>query len=171
MLLVDCIRVSSIQSFNLVAIDCLQGTKYSDVTGLELMGSIRGNTVQDDAIFKVILQDFERLVCPEAVAYQIAWLIIYPCFRLGIKHSFKPLQTDLKVGESGLGARIMLSRGGVYGPVATMGCDWPDDHWEKRSTVSRYALDRSYDRPLDTRASIISRVVLIYQDFNGAEHT
>jgi len=67
MLLADCICTSSIQSFNLVAIGYLQGGKDSDVTGLELVGGVRGETTQDDVVFKVILQDLERLVGPEAV--------------------------------------------------------------------------------------------------------
>ena len=54
----------------------------------------------------------------------------------------------------------MPSRGRVRGPVASMCCGWPDDHWEERPTVCRYALDRSHRRPLNTRASVVSRFVL-----------
>ncbi len=68
MLLADCICASSIQPFNLVAIGCLQWGKDSDVTGLELVGGVGGETTQNDIVFKAILQDLERLVCPEAVA-------------------------------------------------------------------------------------------------------
>ena len=40
----------------------------------------------------------------------------------------------------------------------------------ERLTVGRYTLDSSHYRPLDNRASIVSRVVLTYKDFDGAEH-
>jgi hypothetical protein len=62
MLLADYCCTASIQSFNLFAIGCLQGRKDSDVKGLELVGGMRGETTQDDAVFKAILQDLEGLV-------------------------------------------------------------------------------------------------------------
>jgi hypothetical protein len=40
---------------------------------------------------------------------------------LGIKYTLKPLQADLGVGISRFGARIVPSRGGERGPVASMG--------------------------------------------------
>jgi len=43
MLLADYIY-TSIQSFDLVAIGCLQGREDSDVTGMELAGGMRGET-------------------------------------------------------------------------------------------------------------------------------
>ena len=58
---VDYIYTSSIQSFNLVAIGCLQGAKNSDVTRLELVGGVRGGMTQDDIVFKAKLQDLEHL--------------------------------------------------------------------------------------------------------------
>ena len=64
----------------------------------------------------------------------------------------------------------MPVRGGVSGPVTSMGCGWLDDHWEERPTVGGYAFDCSHHRPLNTRASVISRVVLTYQDLDGTEH-
>lgn len=73
---------------------------------------------------------------PKTVANQNAWLLMRPRFSLGIKHTFKPLQANLRVGISRFRARIMPSRGGVCGPVASMGCGWPDDHREEGSTVS-----------------------------------
>lgn len=79
------------------------------------------NTAQDDVILKAELQDFERLVCPEAVANQNAWLLMRPLFGLGIEHTFELLQADLGVGISRFRARIMPSRGGIRGPVASMG--------------------------------------------------
>lgn len=52
MLLADYIYTSLIQSFNLVAIGCLQGREDSNVTGLELVGGMRGETTQDYIIFE-----------------------------------------------------------------------------------------------------------------------
>ena len=125
MLLADYIYTSSIQSFNLVAIGCLQGGKNSDVTGLELVGE----TAQDDVVFKAILQDLERLVCPEAVTNQYPWFLVSLSFSLGIKHMLEPLQADLGVGISRFRARIVPSRGGECGLVASMGSGWPNNHW------------------------------------------
>jgi len=42
MLLADCIRTSSKQPINLIAVEGLQGGKHSDVTGLQLVGGVRG---------------------------------------------------------------------------------------------------------------------------------
>jgi len=85
------------------------------------MGGVGGDTAKDDVAFETELQDFERFVRPEAVAYQHPWFTISPFFGLGIKHTLEPLQADLGVGISSFGARIMPSRGGVRGPVGSMG--------------------------------------------------
>ena len=95
MFLADCICTSSVQSFNLVTISCLQWAKYSNVIGLELVGGVRGDTAQDDVVFKTVLQDFERLVRPETVTNQNPRFLMHPRFGLGIKHPFEPLQADL----------------------------------------------------------------------------
>jgi hypothetical protein len=134
------------------------------------MGGVRRDTAQDDVIFKTILQDLKGLMRPEAVANQNTWSLLRPSFSLRVEHTFEPLHADLGVGVSRFGARIMPSRGGVCGPVASMGCGWPDDHWEERPTVGGYILDCSHHRPLNTRASVISWVVLTYQDLDGTEH-
>ena len=106
----------------------------------------------------------------EAVANQCSWFLVSPFFGLGIKHTLEPLQADLGVGISRFGARIVPSRGGKRGPVASMGGGWPNNHGEQRPTVRRYALDRSHRRSLDSRASIFSPVILTYKDFDGAWH-
>ena len=69
MLLADYIYTSSIQSFNLVAIGCLQGGKNSDVTGLELVGGVRRDNIQENVVFETKIQDFEGFVRSEAVVY------------------------------------------------------------------------------------------------------
>lgn len=66
MLLADCIRTSSIQSFDLFAICSLQRAKDSDVTGLELMGSVRWYAVKDNLVLKQYSRTSSDL-CPEAV--------------------------------------------------------------------------------------------------------
>lgn len=106
----------------------------------------------------------------EAVANQNPWFVMRPCFGLEIKDTREPVQADLGVGISRLGACIVPSRGGISGPVAPMGRGWPDNQREERPTVCRYALDRSYHHSLDARASIISWIVPTYQDFKRAEH-
>jgi len=129
MLLADCICTSSKQPISLVAVGCLQGCKHSDVAGLELVGGVRREATQDDVVFETKLQGFEGLVRPETVTNQHPWLLVSLSSSLGIKHALKPLQADLGVGVPRFGARIMPSRGGERGPVASMGSSWPDDHW------------------------------------------
>jgi hypothetical protein len=87
MLLPNGIHTSSLQSFNLFAIGCLQGPEDSDIAGLELVGGVRRHTAKDDTIFKTKLQDFEDLVCPEAIPDEYPWFHISSLFSLGIKHS------------------------------------------------------------------------------------
>jgi len=144
MLLADRVCASSVQSFNLFAVCSLQWAKHSDVTGLELMGSVRRNTAKDNVVLKAILHDLERLVSAEAVTDKNPWFLVSLRFGLRVKHTFDPLQADLGVGVSRLRARIMPSRGGICGSVASMGCSWPDNHWKKRPTVGGYALHRSH---------------------------
>jgi len=68
-------------------------------------------------------------VRPEGVTNQHPWFLVSLSFGLGIKHTLKPLQANLRVGASRFGARIVPSRGGQRGPVASMGGGWPNDHW------------------------------------------
>ena len=170
MLLADYVCTSSIQSFNFFAIYSLQWAKHSDVTGLELMGSIRGNTVKDNVVLKAILYNLERLVSAEAVINEYPWFLISLDFGLGVKHTLNPLQADLEVSISRLGAHIMLSRSGKCGLLTSMGCGWPNNHGKKRPTIGRNAFDRSHHFPFNTRASVRPRVVLTYQDLHRAKH-
>src|SRR5271170_3818525 len=101
---------------------------------------------------------------PEAVRNENPWLLIRLKSSLGIEHTFDPLQTDFGISIPRLGARIMPARGGIRGPVASMGCGWPDDHEKERPTVCRNTFNRSHHCPLDACASIGSQVVLTYKD-------
>ena len=51
-----------------------------------------------------------------------------------------------------------------------MGGGWPDNHGLQIPTISTDALDRSHSRSLDTRISIVLRIILTYKDFDGAGH-
>lgn len=44
MLLADYVYAFSTQLFNLIAINCLEWAKHPDITGLEFMGGVRGET-------------------------------------------------------------------------------------------------------------------------------
>jgi hypothetical protein len=134
------------------------------------VGSVRRDAAEEDIVFETIFHDFERLVCPKAVTNKDSWLLIRSVFCLGVKHTFNPLQANLRVGISRLGTREMPSGGRVRRPCAPMGCSWPDDYRKERPTVCRDTLDRSYHCPFDTYSSVSSRVVLTYKDFKGAEH-
>jgi hypothetical protein len=78
------------------------------------MGSLRRYAVKDNLIFKVIFQDLERLICPEAVINKNLWFLVRLRFSLGIKYKLKPVQADLRIGIARLGARKMPSRSIVH---------------------------------------------------------
>jgi hypothetical protein len=52
---------------------------------------MRGETAEDNIIFKIKLQDFEYFVRPEAIANQYPWLIISLLLSLGMKYTLEPL--------------------------------------------------------------------------------
>ena len=91
MLLANCIDTSSVQSFHLVTIGCLQRGKGPDVTGLELVGGVGRDATQGDVVFKTELQDLKGFVCPEAIAYQYAWFLIRQFSSLRVEHELEPL--------------------------------------------------------------------------------
>jgi hypothetical protein len=55
MLLADCIHTSSLESINLVAIGCFQRGKYCNITRLELVRGMRGETTEDNIVFETKL--------------------------------------------------------------------------------------------------------------------
>jgi hypothetical protein len=119
------------------------------------VGGVRRETTQND-VFEKILQDFEGLARPEAVANQHPWFLVSSFLGLGIKYTLEPLQAGLGVGISRFGARILPSGGGERGPVASMVVGgWPNNHEYQIPTVSTDALDRSHRRSLDTRCKEI----------------
>jgi hypothetical protein len=74
----------------------------------------------------------------------------------------KPLQANLDVDISKFEARILPFGGGERGPVASMGGDWSNNHRCQIPIVSANAFDRSHRCSLDSRAFVVSYVVLIY---------
>ena len=61
----------------------------------------------------------------KAVTNQHPLFLVSLAFGLGIKHTRQPLQANLRVSVPRFGARIVPSRGGERGPVASMGSGWP----------------------------------------------
>ena len=106
----------------------------------------------------------------KAVADQDASSLVSSFFGFGIKYTLKPLQADLRVGISRVGARILPSRGMKRGPVASMGIRWPDYHRVQIPTIATNAFDCSHGCALDSRTSIVSLVILTYKDFYRAWH-
>jgi hypothetical protein len=93
------------------------------------VGGVRGEATQDDVVLETELQDFEGVVRPETVTNQHPGFLVSLSSRLGIKHTLEPLQADRGVGVPRFGQRIVPSRGGERGPVASMCSGWPDDDW------------------------------------------
>lgn len=109
-------------------------------------------------------------MCSKAVANQHPWLLVSSFLSLGIKYTLEPLQADLGVGISRFITRILPSGCRERSPVASVGGGRLDNHGFQVPTVSTDALDRSHRRAFDTRASIVSRVILTYKDFDGTGH-
>jgi len=80
----------------------------------------------------------------------------------------KPLQADLEVDISRFEARILPFEGGERDLVASMSGDWPNNHRFQIPIVSANALDRNHRCSLDSRAFVVSYVVLTYKDFDEA---
>jgi hypothetical protein len=76
-----------VKAFYLVTVGYLQRGEGSDVTGLELVGGVRGKTTKDNVVRKAKLQDFQGLVCPKAIADQHPWFSISQCFGLRVKNT------------------------------------------------------------------------------------
>jgi len=70
MLLTDSFCTSPVQTLDFVAVGYLQRREHDDITGLELMGSVRGEAAESDVVSKAVLQDLEGFMRPEAVADQ-----------------------------------------------------------------------------------------------------
>jgi len=106
----------------------------------------------------------------KAIADQDAWSLVSSFFGFGIKYTLEPLKADHRVGISRVGARILPSRCRKSGPVASMGIRWPDYHQVQIPTIATDTFDRSHGCALDSRTSIISHVVLTYEDVDRAWH-
>lgn len=123
MFLTDCIRASSKQSINLVAIKALQAFKDSNVTRLKLVWGMRWEATKNNIVFKIELLDFEGFVRTKTITNQHSWFLISLPFSLEIKHTLEPLQGDLRVGIPRFGC-IMRSRGRECSPVAFIRAIW-----------------------------------------------
>jgi hypothetical protein len=55
MLLANRVRTSFKQSFSLVAVFVLYAGKYADITGLQLMGGVRGEATWNDIVLETKL--------------------------------------------------------------------------------------------------------------------
>jgi hypothetical protein len=91
MLLADRVRTSLEQSFSLIAVFVLQAGKHADITGLQLVGGVRGEVTEQDVVLETKHLGFEGLMAPEAVTDQHPWLLVSLPSGLGIKHALEPL--------------------------------------------------------------------------------
>ena len=104
----------------------------------------------------------------KAVADQDAWSLVSSFFGFGIKYTLELLEADYRVGISRVGVCILLSRGRECGPVASMDIRWPDYYRVQISIIATDIFDRSHGCALDSRISIVSLVILTYEDFDRA---
>jgi hypothetical protein len=68
--------------FGLFAIGSLQKAKDSNITGLELMGGMRGQLTKYNVVLKTKLQDLKSLVSFEAISDKHPWFHIRPLLGL-----------------------------------------------------------------------------------------
>lgn len=62
-----------------------------------------------------------RVLCVPKLSYEDARFIVSTLFSLGIKYKLKPLQANVRVSESRVGARIDPTRSGICSPVSSIG--------------------------------------------------
>jgi len=60
----------------------------------------------------------------------------------------------------------MPFRGRECSPVAPMCGGWPNYYWQQGPTVCTYTLNGSHHCALNTSTSVVSQIVLTYQDFD-----
>ena len=96
-----------------------------------------------------------------------SWFAISCCPTLRIKDALKPFHGNLGVSVPGIGAGVMPSRCGANRPVTPMSRSRPYIHIP---TVAADAFNRGHGRPLDTGASIVTRIVLPHKNLDRAEH-
>ena len=92
MLLADSVYTSPVQTLDFVAVGGLQRREDGDITGLELVGIVRGEAAETDVVSKAVFQDLERFMCAEAIADQQARLPVRPLPSLRIEYAREPLQ-------------------------------------------------------------------------------
>jgi hypothetical protein len=97
-LLADCVRASSTQLFYLFAICDLQQAKDPNVTGLELIESVRQYVARDNYILEAMFQDLERFIRSEAITDKYSGFPARSSLSLGIKHKLELVETNLRVG-------------------------------------------------------------------------
>ncbi len=168
MLLADDIHTSLLESINLVTIRYLEWCKRCYIARLELVGGMRRETTEENVVREIELLDFEGLVRSKAIADQDASSLISSLSSFRIKYTLKPLEANYRVGITRVGARILPSRGGKCGPATSMGARRPNYHRVQIPTIATNAFDRSHGCALDSRTSIITSVMLTYQDFDRA---
>jgi hypothetical protein len=91
MLLPNCVYSSLLHTFDLFAIGSLQGPEDSNITGLELMGGMRGQLTKYNVVLETKLEDLKGLVSSEAISDKYPWFHISPLLGLWVKHKLDPL--------------------------------------------------------------------------------
>jgi len=80
------------------------------------------------------------------------------------------LQTNIEVNKFKFKARMKLFRDKIRNSIIFISCSRLDYHKFQTSIVEENTFDSSYYRSLNTRISIISRVILIDKNFNEVKH-
>jgi hypothetical protein len=78
MLLPNYVYSSSLYTIDLFAIGSLQGPEDSNITGLELVGGMRGQPTKYNVVLETKLQDLKGLLSSEAILDKHPWFHISP---------------------------------------------------------------------------------------------
>jgi hypothetical protein len=61
----------------------------------------------------------------ETILNKYTWFIVSTLFSLGIEYKLKPLQANVRIGESSIRERIDPTRRRIRSPVSSMGLSRP----------------------------------------------
>jgi hypothetical protein len=100
--------------FGLFAIGSLQKAKDSNITGLELVGGMRGQPTKYNVVLKTKLQDLKGLVSSKAISDKHPWFHIRPLLGLWVKHKLDPLLS-----------RAVPMLAGAYRQACSWASNWP----------------------------------------------
>jgi hypothetical protein len=130
--------------------------KHANITGLQFMRCMRGQSAEDNALLKAVCHHFQRLMRTEAVADQHSRLTVRLCSCQRIEHLLDPFEV---MRESMYPFSLHAKRQPGVSWDADLRDARPDDQRGKGMAVCADTLYGSDHRPFYTSTSIISEII------------